>query len=263
MHFIHHNGLAYVQFPALAALPGFFHGVFLKYDRKNKGADIALNAGLNNGDPDEKVWRNRRRMLSVFGSHIAVFAHQVHGNNVAIWRGLDDPRTTQGLKYVRLQGDALATAHEGSALVIQVADCQPVIIIDPVQRVVANVHSGWRGSIQNVVGRTVEALVADFACRPEHLICGIGPSLGPCCAEFVNYREEIPEHYWSYKRDANLFDFWQISIDQLRAAGVRFEHIHVARICTKCNQHLFFSYRGERKTGRFAAVVGIKASHAA
>ncbi len=257
MRLVHDDGLAYVQFPALTALPGFFHGVFLRHAQDYQGDLVSLNVGLGNGGSDQKVWHNRKRMLSTFGSDTGIFTHQVHGTGVAIWRGLDTPSVSQGLKHVHLQGDALVTALEGSALVIQVADCQPVIIIDPVQRVVANVHSGWRGSIRNVIGHTVEALVKDFGCRPEHLVCGIGPSLGPCCAEFINFRDEIPEPYWDYGRTGNLFDFWQLSMDQLMAAGVHPEHISVARICTKCNQHLFFSYRGERSTGRFAAVVGI------
>jgi len=99
-------------------------------------------------------------------------------------------------------------------------------------------------------------MVVEFECQPQNMVCGVGPSLGPCCAEFINYQKEIPETLWKYCGSDYRFDFWQMSLDQLTAAGVRPENISMAGICTKCNQHLFFSYRGERNTGRFAAVIG-------
>jgi polyphenol oxidase len=142
--------------------------------------------------------------------------------------------------------------------VILVADCQPVLMVDPVNGVVANVHSGWRGSIQNIIGETVRRMAADFRSRAQDLVCGIGPSLGPCCAEFIHYEDELPEPFWRYRHSANHFDFWQASRDQLTDAGVRNENIHLPGLCTRCNPHLFFSYRGERHTGRFAAVVGLE-----
>ena len=195
-------------------------------------------------------------MLSVFGDRpVGVYARQVHGNQVAV---LEANRTQAGT--ICLEGDALITNRPDSTLVIQTADCQSVILIDPLQRAVANVHSGWRGSIANIIGRTVAAMADKYGTRPRDLICGIGPSLGPCCAEFVNFRKELPRPFWNYRRSGDLFDFWRISVDQLATAGVRPDNIEVSGICTKCNQHHFFSYRGDQNTGRFAAVVGISSA---
>ena len=92
----------------------------------------------------------------------------------------------------------------------------------------------------------------------ENILAGIGPSLGPCCGEFVNYRKELPEGFWKYGDDANRFDFWAVSRDQLTASGVREKNIHLSRLCTKCRTDLFFSYRGEGTTGRFMAVIGLE-----
>jgi hypothetical protein len=96
-----------------------------------------------------------------------------------------------------------------------------------------------------------------FDCRTRDIIAGIGPSLGPCCAEFVNYANEIPPTFWKYKDALDHFDFWSLSRDQLRDAGLQSENICLSNLCTRCNTDRFFSYRGEGITGRFAAVIGL------
>jgi YfiH family protein len=247
--------MRYLQFPALASLTDFFHGVFLRTALDSEGRIKSFNIGINCPDPEPVVQRNRKRMLTCFGQPAGVYARQVHGTEVGVLIRTG-PEQSQG--DIRISGDALVTARRDSALVIQVADCQPVVIADPVAKVVANVHSGWRGSISDVIGRTIKTLTTGFGCRPQNMVAGIGPSLGPCCAEFVNYRQEIPDRYWQYRQSGDRFDFWQLSIDQLTRAGVPLSAISVAGMCTKCNQHLFFSYRGQRQTGRFASVIGIR-----
>jgi copper oxidase (laccase) domain-containing protein len=99
---------------------------------------------------------------------------------------------------------------------------------------------------------------SEMQCLARHIVAGVGPSLGPCCAEFVNYQSEIPKEFWKYRQGSDLFDFWSLSRDQLCAAGVLNKNIYLSNFCTKCNPALFFSYRGEGQTGRFAAVIGLK-----
>lgn len=154
--------------------------------------------------------------------------------------------------------DALVTDIAGLHLVIQVADCQPLLLYDPVQNVIANVHSGWRGSVLNIIGSVVEIMAQRFGCQAQNMIAGVGPSLGPCCAEFVNFRKELPESFWKFQTGHNRFDFWEISKNQLIEAGVFETNISLSRICTPCNTNLFYSYRREKVTGRFAAVIGLK-----
>ena len=98
----------------------------------------------------------------------------------------------------------------------------------------------------------------EFGVNPQNIIAGIGPSLGPCCGEFQNYRTEIPEKFWGYKDRFVNFDFWALTRDQLTEAGLGEENIEASGICTKCNPHQFFSYRRQNTTGRFAAVIGLK-----
>ena len=154
--------------------------------------------------------------------------------------------------------DAMVCSEKGIALVVQVADCQPVLLYDGVRQVVANVHSGWRGSVKDIIGRTIAVMQENFGCRPRDIIAAVGPSLGPCCAEFINYKMEVPEILWKYKDDAERFDFWSISREQLCQAGVLSGNIHLSKICTRCNTDRFFSFRRERTTGRFAAVIGLR-----
>jgi YfiH family protein len=157
-----------------------------------------------------------------------------------------------------LIADAVVTDRSENYLVIQVADCQSVLMYEPVRRVVANVHSGWRGSIQNIIGCTVDAMKQYFGCSPDDILAGIGPSLGPCCAQFINYETEIPKEFWDYKDPDDHFDFWAISTDQLMKAGVRERNIESSQMCTRCRTEEFFSFRAEKTTGRFASVIGLK-----
>lgn len=255
MRFVQHNGLQFLQFPHLMKCPGIWHGIAVAWTSSNRHAPRRFNLGLGCGMTDAAVWQNRHRLLStIHPTARGVFTKQVHGATAVVWHEkTPGDQTIAGI----VEGDALITADPLTILFIQVADCQPVIVIDPVQRVVANIHSGWRGSIQNIIGATIEKMVSRFDCRPEHLLCGIGPSLGPCCSEFINFRTEIPERLWRYRRAHDHFDFWRMSVDQLIQAGVRANNIDVCGVCTKCNPHLFFSYRHQKQTGRFSSVVGV------
>jgi copper oxidase (laccase) domain-containing protein len=98
----------------------------------------------------------------------------------------------------------------------------------------------------------------EFGCDPSLLRAAIGPSLGPCCAEFVTYREIFPEGFSAFMTRENYFDLWAVSRSQLLASGLKDRHIESADWCTRCRTDLFFSHRGEGVTGRFATVVMLK-----
>lgn len=259
MHLIHHNDIAYFQFRLLADLPGIWHGVFPRFAFDGSKGRVPFNLGLHGLDPEKTVWRNRRQAMNTVGLSFSVFANQVHGVEVAVWKTKHADGREKDNNHVRLDGDALVTDVRDAALFIQTADCQSIVLVDPVKRVVANIHSGWRGSVGNIVGQTVDTMNEQFNCDPENIHCGIGPSLGPCCAEFIHYRREIPKYYWKYRYSGNLFDFWRMTTDQLTQKGVVRNHIESSNICTRCNPHLFYSYRGEKeRAGRFAAVIALR-----
>jgi YfiH family protein len=238
------------RFENLAGFPEVAHGVFARSPGESEGPFAGLNISLAAGDDPSRVAANRGRVARCLGAAGLTFARQVHGSEVAVVDGRPpDPPPA---------ADALVTGHPGAFLMIAVADCQPILMYDPQRRVAAAVHSGWRGSIRDIAGRTVAVMRERFGSRPEDIRAGIGPSLGPCCAEFVNYREEIPAELWRYRHDRVLFDFWAMTRDQLVRAGVPPGQIETAGLCTRCRTDLFFSHRGEQRTGRFPAVIGIK-----
>ena len=132
------------------------------------------------------------------------------------------------------------------------------MLYDPVRRVAANVHCGWRGQVQNVLGLAVRRLGAIFGSRPQDLRAAIGPSLGPCCAEFRHFRRELPPEFWPYQVRPTYFDLWRLSRDQLLAAGLAPAHLDHAALCTRCLSRDFYSYRRDRTTGRQGAVIALR-----
>ena len=274
------NGVSFLEFPKLSGLSGIQHGVFTRKNGKSKGPFQSLNVSFGVGDNDKTVLENRKIISQCFNDNDLVFLDQVHGTRIIAYskehlfyrvsdtndcfedeysETLSAQTDISGIESERrFEADAIVTDIPGKLLVIQVADCQSVLIYDPVQQVAANVHSGWRGSINNIIGSTLKVMENSFGCHTRDIVAGIGPSLGPCCAEFVNYKNEIPELFWKYKNDNNYFDFWSISRDQLCEAGVLPENVDLSQMCTKCDLERFFSYRGEGTTGRFAALIGLK-----
>ena len=254
----HQNGLSYLQFPGLADFPELVHGIFTRHTGYSQPPFHSLNVAAGIGDDQQTVAKNRKLIAQTLDCGELVFTRQTHGCEVLVLDRSHDGSLTRATGRGQRLGDALVTNLVSTCLVIQVADCQSVVLYEPQVGVIANIHAGWRGSIKNIVGRTVESMVTRFGCRPANIRAAVGPSLGPCCAEFINYRTEIPSEFWSYKDDRDHFDFWTLSVDQLKACGVRREHIDQSRICTKCRTDLFFSYRAEGTTGRFASVVGLR-----
>lgn len=251
------NGTSFYQFENLAACRGIGHGIFSRNGGHSRQPFASLNVTFGIGDEEDLVARNRSIITRSLAAKELVFARQVHGSRIAaLSREVD--RRGQSPVGGPLTADALVTDQSQKHLVIQVADCQAVLMCEPVRQVVANVHCGWRGSIQNIIGRTVAIMQQEFNCNPAHIQAGIGPSLGPCCAEFIHYRTEIPAAYWRYKDSNHHFDFWSISRDQLMQAGVPAQNIEPSGICTRCRTDEFFSYRAQKTTGRFAAVIGLK-----
>jgi len=155
--------------------------------------------------------------------------------------------------------DALITDQQRVGLMVQQADCQAVLLFDPVKNVVAAVHCGWRGNVANILGKVVHQMGVDFAVNPEELLVAVSPSLGPCCAEFVNYKKELPVEFRPFMVQEYYFDFWQVSKYQLISASVQESNITVAGICTCCSKK-YFSYRRSSRisdgmTGRNCSVI--------
>ena len=235
------------------------HGIFTREGGTSTGVFNSLNIGVNSGDEPLAIANNRKLIIRKMDMKPLVFLNQRHGSDIKVLKNHDnDLSESFEPGKETYTADGIITDMKNVFLVIQVADCQAVMLHDPEKKVIANVHSGWQGSIKNIIGNCVDKMVLEFGCRPENIIAGISPSLGPCCSEFVNYKDEIPKSLWKYKiKDKDYFNFWEMSKDQLMDKGVKKEHIENMEICTKCNTDVFYSFRSERTTGRFACVISM------
>ena len=249
-----HSGLKWYEFPGLAAHPELRHGVFTRLGGVSGPEGRELSLAFNEIDPPENVATNLGRTEAALGLPRVAFVRQTHGAEILVVRPQDDyhPRSPE---EARPGYDALLAPVPGPALLIKVADCQAVLLYDPVSRALALAHAGWRGSVQNILGRVVAAL-AETGVPPARLKAAISPSLGPCCAEFINHRAELPPGFFPFMVRENYFDFWAISRNQLTAAGLKDENIETAGICSRCSPE-FYSYRRGDLWPRFGFLAGV------
>lgn len=255
---IYHSNrhLPVCRFENLSAFEDLFHGVYTRFGGVSDAPYSYLNIAYHIGDNSEHVRQNRNLIREDAGVGQLLFIHQVHDRKIFILSSNELQK--MNWKEKPPTADAVISDSSNIGLTVSLADCQVVMLYDPAKKVIANIHSGWRGSIQNIIGHTVARMVDVFGCCAADLFAGIGPSLGPCCAEFVNYRDEIPKFFWPYRTGNHHFDFWTVSRDQLIEAGLQSGQIEISGICTKCDTERFYSYRGEKITGRFAAVIALR-----
>jgi len=235
----------------LAAEGGLIHGFSTM---AGGSAPFYNNLSKHVGDDIEHVMANRERFFGELGLDIetAKFCHanQVHSAHATIVNdaGLY-PKT-----------DALVTDKRGLNLVISVADCLPVMIYDRSKGVIANVHSGWRGTKQGIVTNTLKVMEDEFGCRGEDMLVFVGPGIS--CEKFEvgsEVSEMFEEKYVKMKEGKYFVDISMVVLDQLRKAGVLEANIDRSGFCTYSSGGYLHSYRrdGDR-SGRMFAVIGLK-----
>lgn len=247
------TGIKYYRSSLLATFPEVAHGFFTRQGGRSAAPYESLNLSFSVGDRPETVAGNRRLVQQALGLASLASATQVHGRREAVVHAAD-PAPVAEIPAA----DILITTQPSVGLLIKQADCQAVMLFDPKHRVIANVHCGWRGQAQNILGEAVSRLTQLFGTQPPDLYAAIGPGLGPCCAEFTNFRQEWPPHLWAYQVRPTYFDLWRLSLDQLVGAGLKPQQIDLAGLCTRCRAEEFFSYRRDRITGRQGAIIALR-----
>lgn len=248
----------------------FEHAIFTRKGGVSKKPFDTLNVRFGIGDNFEDVVKNRSIICRALGvdDDKLISADQTHGKNIQI---VDENflKNREGCDYDEdaVSGvDAFVTHIPSVALMIQVADCQAILMYDPIKKVAAAIHAGWKGLAQNISLETIKIMVGNYGCDPSTILVGISPSLGPCCSFFTDPKKELPAGFHKYVDKEKKVDMWAFSVDQLVSAGIQNNHIESARICTQCNNGQtiegggrFFSFRGEKGiTGRFGAVISVK-----
>lgn len=269
--------LVLLGFHHLAAIPGIRHAVATRIGGTSDPPYQGLNLGLRTGDDPEKVRAHRRAFcaaLNVDPDRVAA-GRQVHGDGLALvgagaLPGVETHPPGAGLIDADAaipDTDALATAEPGVGIFLLVADCTPVLLADPVRRVVATVHAGWRGTTKRIAEQTVGRLEAVYGCRPADLIAGIGPAIGRCCYEvddpviravLAAQPADAPDLLTFKSNGRAQLDLAEANRRQLIDAGLRPESIELSGICTACTTALVYSERREgRPSGRFGALMAI------
>jgi polyphenol oxidase len=207
----------------------------------------------------EDEWRAVAELAGVPRGRLLVL-RQVHGDAIATAREGDADRWSPPT------ADGVVSGDSSAALVVRVADCTPVLMADRRTGAAAAVHAGWRSTMQGIAAKAVAAMQREYGSDPQDLVAAIGPSLGPCCGEMG---EEVVEAFreaghgeavdrWFIRQPGRrpYFDLWTANSDQLRAAGVPAESVHISGLCTRTYDQLFHSYRAAgTKAGRMAGVI--------
>lgn len=154
--------------------------------------------------------------------------------------------------------DALITKQKNIALCIRHADCQAALFYDKYNRVIAIVHAGWKGLVQNVYSKVVSTMRKKFSSNPSDIIVCISPSLGPTVSEYVHHAEVFPKYFYAFQIAPNYFDFWKLATYQLTQVGIRKDNMQVSGICTFSTPDHFFSYRRTKTQKRNASLIALK-----
>ncbi len=297
-HLRRSEGLQILESPAFARLNWLVHGFSTRpggasefpaqQDSRNASKKV-LNLGFTEWDSRESVLGNRKKFFaSLCATKMrAVGLRQIHSDIVHVVGAEGIAQGEQAPK-----GDALITREPGVMLVVQTADCIPILLADTKHRAIAAIHSGWRGTAQRIAEKTLGRMQMEFGTRPQDVIAALGPGIRGCCyevghdvvkefsAKFPNAREWFAGPFDALENGDNDPNWlrWlsmrppghappapRVQLDLIAAnrailasAGVAPEKIQSSDLCTSCRTDLFFSYRRERTTGRMMATIGIR-----
>ena len=208
------------------------------------------------GTQESKIYTNRKHLASLIGvePEKLVFPLQTHTSNVIAVDNLpaEVPDGT----------DALITEKQDVCLCIQTADCVPVLLYDPVRKVIAAIHAGWRGTVGLIITKTIAKMVEQYGTSAADILAAIGPSIGPEVYQVGEEvakagQEDIPNPELSIRSISAgkyLFNLWEANKQLLLASGVEESNIEISGHCTFSLSDKYFSARREGiDTGRMVS----------
>ncbi|MBM4171784.1 MAG: peptidoglycan editing factor PgeF [Ignavibacteria bacterium] len=211
-----------------------------------------FNLSYNVGDKLDQVNENRNYFYSLLGIRSSQVAHQkqIHSEIISI---IDQP----GLHG---ESDAMITIENNLGLAISTADCASIFIYDYAQKIIAAVHSGWRGSQKQIVRKTLNKLVFDFNSKPENLLVYIGPSITQKNYEVgIEVAELFSDKYILELENKFFLDVILVNLDLIKAFDIPDKQIEVSQLCTFEENKLLHSYRRDgQKSGRALGIIYMK-----
>jgi len=242
--------IGYSQFEHLKNQSFLKHAIF----DKNFG-----NIDYRFGDK-KQIFENRKKIAQELGitPKNIYEMEQAHGSEIKV---ISD----KGKENIIKNTDGIITNKKNVFLMVKTADCFPVVLYDPIQKVIAAVHVGWRGAIEKIFLLALLKMIDVFDSKSKDVLAGIGPGLQTCCFKHKSLlQSKLPEWRKYIKKDKNkmfTLDLQNFIKNQLLEAGIKKENLETMNICTACSKDLFSHIRslktGEQE-GRFATIVGLK-----
>lgn len=212
--------------------------------------------------PSAESWRDALASVGATADRL-MRVKQVHGKVVRI---LKRGAVPENAADERPDGDAVVSNQPGLALAVMVADCVPILIVDPVAGAAAAIHAGWRGTSAQIAHAAIDAMITEFGTSTSDLRAAIGPSAGPddyevgeslveAFLDAGHARADVDRWFIRTAPKPHL-DLWTANRDQLMRSGIDPGRIHVCGLSTVSHHETFDSYRvsGER-AGRMAGLI--------
>ena len=253
------DGLEFLQFKRLLEYEDITHAYSLGVDKKFR-TSRANTTKLKIEEYEEAV-DNYRRLCNEIGSnyiHI-VKAIQEHTDQVkVVEKKINEKEPDINMEEYK-NTDGLITNKKNIVLSTTNADCILLLFYDPVKKVIANTHSGWRGTVKKIAVKTIEKMKKEFGCKPEDIICMICPSIRKCHFEVEKEVKELFEKEFNYLEKIEeiieesipnkkwKIDTVLINQELLKEAGLKSSNIIDSGICSVCHSNLIHSYRAEKE----------------
>ena len=256
------NGICFLTVPSFTTTGLVKHAFSTRIGGVSRGQYSKMNLSFGNSDCESDVHENFTRIFTAMGSESVqrlVMSRQEHTDIVNIVTSND---ARKGITIERNAGavDGMITCEQNLPLVTLYADCVPLLFLDPVKKVIASTHSGWRGTVQKIGAVTVTKMKTQFGCNPKDIIAAILPCIGACCYEVDQPLYEAfggGDIFSPAKREGYyMLDLVKANAQILQSVGIISENLTVTDICTNCNADTFHSHRatgGHR--GNLAAII--------
>lgn len=256
------TNIHYLEPDLLAERAVSVQGFTTRHEGVSRAPYNSLNLGNNTFDPPHNVQGNRSLLARTFGSKIEKFVmvNQCHGTDILV---IDEPNADYA-HFHKLACDGIITNQPQVMIAVGVADCLPILMLDPVKKVIAALHAGWKGTAGNIAAKGVESLANIFNSQKSDILVSLGPAIGPCCYEVD---EPVKQAFtgsgveWSNCATAAENGKWRLDLaaanqEQLLAIGLPVKNIETAGKCVCCQHDWFFSYRRDGgETGRQAGFI--------
>ena len=212
---------------------------------------------------DKEKFLKSLNTISPIKIKTCILANQSHTTNVA-------KVTLDNLNDDFLNTDGLITNLKDVCLLTKTADCQAILLYDSVNKVIGNIHSGWKGTLNKIIMNAINIMTNDYHSKPEDIIVCICPSILKCCFEvdydvvesfknnFSNIDEDIYLGEIKDNKQKYYIDTVNINKRLLLSLGLKEENIITSDLCTKCQHDLYHSFRYDKTEGRNIAAIILK-----